>query len=154
MIIVLATNNLHKMREFRSMLAELKGLDIVSLKNFPHYVGPPEDKTTFEENASLKAHHAAAALNTWTIADDSGLVVPALRGEPGVFSKRYAGPGTSDRENRKKLLEKMRGMHGEERFAYFHCSLVLASPLQVVKCVTATVEGMIAEEEKGGSGFG
>lgn len=154
MIIVIATKNLHKMREFRTILAELKELDLVSLKNFQNYSEPSEDRLTFEENAALKAEHAAKTLSVLALADDSGLVVPALGGEPGIYSKRYAGPENSDKENRKKLLEKMRGMQGEARHAYFHCSLALSSPQGIIKCVSATVEGRIAEEERGGYGFG
>jgi len=153
-MIVIATNNLHKIREFREMLAKIKGLDVLSLKNFPDFKELPEEGATFEDNARIKAVHAAKSLNVWALGDDSGLVVPALNGEPGVHSKRYAGPTSTDKDNRKKLLEKMRGMESEKRYAYFHCTLVLASPEGVVKTVFANVEGHIIHEEKGGSGFG
>lgn len=154
MILLLATNNLHKSRELRAMLASIKRLDLVSLKNYPHYQEIPEDKSTFEENASCKAEHAAKTLNLWALADDSGLVVPALDGKPGVYSKRFAGNTGTDKENRKKLLDMMQGMEEEKRYAYFQCALAFASPQKLLKCVLATVEGHIAKEEKGGFGFG
>lgn len=154
MQLVLATHNLHKIREFREMLKPLKGFDILSLSNFPHYNLPEETGTTFEENAVLKAVDAAKALNLWVLADDSGLVVPALNGAPGVYSARYAGEDATDSENRQKLLEAMTKLSGEHRYAYFECVLALAGPDGVKKCVSGKVEGMIAPLEKGRNGFG
>lgn len=154
MQLLIASKNLHKIREIRSMLKPKTDLDIVSLLQFPDYVPPDETGKTFEENAILKASHAAKTLGILTLADDSGLVVPALGGEPGVFSARYAGEGATDKENRKKLLQAMRGLNGLQRSAYFACALALAMPEGLKKCVTGICEGAIAEEEKGGNGFG
>lgn len=128
--------------------------DLLSLLDFPHYVAPEETGETFKENAILKAVDAAKELGIYAIADDSGLVVPALGGAPGVYSRRYAGEEATDKENRQKLLREMSDLHDSARQAYFECSLALASPQGLEKCVQATVEGMISEVEKGSAGFG
>jgi XTP/dITP diphosphohydrolase len=154
MQLLIASNNVHKIREIRSMLGKKQNFDILSLLNFPHYQTQEEVGKTFEENASLKAKHAAEQLNILTLADDSGLVVPALSGEPGIFSARYAGPDASDKENRQKLLERMQGLTGHQRVAYFTCAIALADPRGVKKCVTGSCEGTILEKERGGNGFG
>lgn len=155
MEIVLATLNLHKVREFKDMLKFLDHVDLLSLHQFPHYVPPEETGVTFKENAILKAEHAAKHLNKWVLADDSGLVVPALKGEPGVYSRRYAGPEASDAENRKKLLEQMKNFESsDQRSAYFECSLAVAGPDGLKKCVTGLCEGHIIHQEKGRNGFG
>ncbi len=154
MKLVIASTNMHKIREFRSMLKSLKTVDIYSLVDFPHYVPPYEDGRTFEENATLKAEHAAKALGCWTIADDSGLVVPALKGDPGVYSARYAGPSATDKENCQKLLLAMKDLHDTDRCAYLECCIVLASPKGVEKQVKAICEGMIDNKESGRNGFG
>lgn len=154
MEIVIASNNLHKIREFREMLKPFKFIDVLSLVNFPNYIAPPEDGKSFKDNAVRKAEHAAAALQKWVLADDSGLVVPALGGSPGVNSRRYAGEEATDGENRQKLLEAMRGLNGQQRSAYFECCLALASPEGLKKCVTGKSEGIILNEERGRNGFG
>ncbi len=154
MEIVLATQNVHKIREFREMLKNLTKCDLLSLYNFPTYTCPEETGATFEENASLKALHAAKTLNKIVIADDSGLVVPALNNEPGVRSRRYAGDDATDAENRKKLLDALEGKSELHRAAYFECCLVLATPEGIKKTVRSTCEGYIIEEERGRNGFG
>lgn len=155
MELVIASNNLHKIREFREMLKILKNkIDLSSLCNFPEYVPPEEIGKSFEENARLKAEHAAKALNVWVLSDDSGLVVPALDGAPGIFSRRYSGEDATDSENRKKLLKELKNKNGLERAAYYECCLVLANPEGVVKVVTGICEGLIVESERGRNGFG
>lgn len=154
MEIVLATHNLHKVREFREMLKSLKNIDVISLLNFPNYYLPEETGTTFCENAVFKAEHACKTLNRWVLADDSGLVVPALQGRPGVFSQRYAGEEACDSENKKKLLNEMKHLVEIERSAYFECCLALASPEGLKKTVTGKCEGHITLQEKGRNGFG
>ncbi len=157
MELVIATHNVHKIREVRDMLRSYKALklwDILSLLNFPEYKAPPEDGISFKENAEIKAIHAAQSLNKWVLADDSGLVVPALKGEPGIFSARYSGEDATDAENRKKLLIQMQGLQEIERTAYFECWLSLASPEGLKKSVSGTCEGHILDEERGRNGFG
>ncbi len=154
MELVIATHNLHKVREIREMLKDLKHIDILSLLNFPNYELPEETGANFEENAAIKAQDASAKLGKWVLADDSGLVVPSLKGNPGVHSKRYAGEDATDAENRHKLLKEMEPLSELQRSAYFECCLVLASPQGIKKTVHGIVEGMIAEKEKGRNGFG
>jgi XTP/dITP diphosphohydrolase len=154
MQIVLASHNVHKIREFRAILKPLAGIDVLSLIDFPHYHLPPETGKSFEENVAIKALHAAKALDHWVLADDSGLVVPALQGAPGVYSARYAGENATDAENRKKLLLEMRHLKDGMRHAYFECWIALASPKGLKKIVKGVCEGVILEGEKGGQGFG
>jgi len=154
MEIVIASTNSHKIREVKAMLKGHVQYDIRSLLDFPQYQPPPETEDTFEGNAKLKAVHAAKALNRWVLADDSGLVVPAIGGEPGVYSARFAGEQATDLDNRKKLLQKMEHLLEEDRNAYFECCLVLASPAGVKKSVTGICEGTLLTQEKGRGGFG
>ena len=152
--LVIASTNMHKIREFKAMLKSNSAFDLRSLLDFPDYTPLPETGATFEENAILKATHAATALNRWVVADDSGLVVPSLGGIPGVLSARFAGDDATDLENRKKLLEKMRHLLEEDRHAYFECCIALASPIGLKKSVRGVCEGVLLMEDKGGSGFG
>ena len=152
--IVLASENPGKLKEFRELFKEFAPtVDLLSLRNFD-YTSPEETGVTFEENARLKAETAAKALQKWVLADDSGLVVPALKGEPGVYSARYAGPGATDLDNRKKLLKAMENLEGLERAAYFECVLVLASPEGTKIVARGRVEGVIVDAERGRNGFG
>lgn len=152
--LVIASTNMHKVREFRTLLKSFARFDLLSLCDFPDYVPPEETGKTFEENASLKATHAAKMLNRWVIADDSGLVVPALNGAPGIFSARYAGNDATDFENRKKLLDEMQHLMDEDRQAFFECAIALASPAGLKKCVKGTCEGSLLTKDRGGGGFG
>jgi XTP/dITP diphosphohydrolase len=152
--LVIASTNIHKVREFKSLLKPLGRFDLLSLADFPEYTPPEETGKTFEENATLKALHAAKTLNRWVLADDSGLVVPALNGAPGVLSARYAGNDATDLENRKKLLEEISHLMEEDRQAFFECALALASPDGLKKCAKGTCEGVLLTKDKGGGGFG
>lgn len=152
--LVIASTNIHKVREFKTMLKSIGNIDLLSLCDFPQYVPPEETGNSFEENAKLKATHAAQTLNRWVLADDSGLVVPALKGAPGIYSSSYAGRDSTDLENRKKLLEDMQHLLDEDRQAFFECAIVLSSPSEIKKSVKGTCEGHILLHEKGGSGFG
>lgn len=154
MEIIIASTNLHKIREFRSLLKPLSSIDVLSLLNFPNYQPITESGSTFQENALEKALHAAMTLQKIVLADDSGLVVPALNNAPGIHSHRYAGDDATDAENRLKLLNAMQGLQDMHRTAYFECCLVLATPDGVKKSVTGICEGRIASDEKGRNGFG
>lgn len=151
---VLATTNLHKILELRSMLKPTIKVDILSLRDFPHYVPPEETGSSFEENACLKALHAASTLDVIALADDSGLVVPSLGGEPGIYSARYAGEEASDKENRIKLIEKLKTLKESERNGYFECALALATPDKIVKTAIGHSEGRLILDERGRNGFG
>ena len=152
--LVIASTNIHKIREFRSMLKPFPRFDLLSLCDFPQYVQPEETGTTFEENAVLKAVHAAKTLHRWVIADDSGLVVTALNGAPGVYSAQFAGKNATDLDNRKKLLEQMQHLLEEDRSAYYECCIAVAAPSGIKKCARGTCEGTLLMQERGGSGFG
>lgn len=153
--IVLATTNGHKISEYRSLFKRARlDFDILSLKDFPHYQPPEEIYDTFEANVKLKAEHAGRVLGLKVISDDSGLVVPALGGNPGVRSARYAGEQATDRDNRKKLLAEMRGKTGLERNCYFECWIAMADANGLRLLVNGRVEGELLEEERGGNGFG
>jgi XTP/dITP diphosphohydrolase len=152
--LIIASKNVHKIRECKAILSHLPNLDLLSLLDFPKYVPPHEAGKSFEENAVLKAVHASKELNHWTIADDSGLVVPALQSAPGIFSARYAGEHATDADNRKKLLQEMRHLKDDDRYAYYECCVALASPDGVKKTATGYCEGTILTKEKGGGGFG
>lgn len=152
--LVIASQNVHKVREFRAMLKSYPEFDLLSLHDFPDYVPLPETGISFEEIAIQKAMHAAENLQKWVLAEDSGLVVSALGGAPGIFSARYAGEGASDFDNRKKLLEEMRHLLDDDRSAYYECCIALASPQGLEKYTRGTCEGKIAQAEKGSGGFG
>lgn len=155
MEIVLATKNVHKIREFKDMFKPLKHIDLISLLNFSQFQDEEETGETFKEVATNKALHAAKQLKKYVIADDSGLVVPALNGLPGIRSRRYAGEDATDSENREKLLREMRGLNDIERAAFFECSLALVDPEgQVIKATTGISEGHILTAERGRNGFG
>lgn len=156
MEIIIASSNLHKIRELRAMLKPFeKRFDVLSLLNFTHYSPPSEEGASFKENASQKAKHAAQALQKWVLADDSGLVVPALKGAPGLLSKQFANEEATDSENRKKLLDEMKDLKNLQRSAYYECCLVLADPAGTIKkTVSGTCEGVIIHEERGRNGFG
>ena len=154
MELVIASKNVHKIRELRSMLKEYKQLDVLSLLDFPSYTPAVEDGASFEEIVCHKAVHAATTLNRMTLADDSGLIVPALQGAPGIYSSRYAGDLATDAENRHKLLKEMKEILEPNRQGYFECWIAVASPDGLKKCVRGLCEGMILDEEKGNYGFG
>lgn len=154
MEIVIASKNLHKIREIRSILKPQYPFDYLSLLDFPNYVPPQETGSTFEENAFIKATHAANSLKRWVIADDSGLVVPALGDAPGIRSARYAGEGASDKENREKLIKALDSLDETERTGYYACAIALASPEGIQKQVIGYCEGSLILTPRGSQGFG
>lgn len=152
--LVIASKNMHKIQEYRVMLKGLSNIDLLSLADFPSYVPLEEKGSTFEENATAKALHAAQTLNRWVIADDSGLTVPSLGGEPGIYSARYAGSQATDLENQTKLLAAAAHLSEEDRYAYYECVIALASPEGIKKVVKGICEGELAIQGKGRDGFG
>jgi XTP/dITP diphosphohydrolase len=150
-IIVLATTNKNKIVEFKNILEGFK-VEIRSVSEFGPIPPALEDGLTFDENAYKKAHHTARILGLPAIADDSGLVVPSLNGEPGVYSARYAGEHATDAENTKKLLEKLKGQ--KDRRASFKCVLSLAVPSGPALTYEGECHGIITEEPRGQGGFG
>lgn len=152
--ILIASKNMHKIRELKELLSAFPEFDILSLFDFPDYVPEEETGTSFRENAETKAIHAAKVLNKLAIGEDSGLVVPALNNKPGIFSARYAGKNATDGDNRKKLLTDMENLEDDKRYAFFESCMAIATPEGLKKSTCATCEGRIIKKEKGGSGFG
>ena len=151
--IVMASGNIGKLREIARILADL---DIVVVPQSEFGVTDAEETgTTFVENALIKARHAAAATGLPAIADDSGLIVDALDGRPGVYSARYAGPDATDAENNSKLLAELDDVDSGDRGAAFHCTACFVLPGEAEPLVaSAEWRGTILREERGAGGFG
>lgn len=158
--LLVATKNLHKLDEFRDMLGELEDVEWVSLWDVGlGEMEVEETGTTFEENARLKAYEYQKASGLITFADDSGLEVDALNGEPGVYSARYGAPEVnSDVGRYEYLLEKLADVPDEERDARFVCAIAIALPEHSspadIPVVRGTVEGKITHSPRGENGFG
>ena len=155
--ILIATTNPGKMAELQAMLD--MNLAWKSLADFPNLNEVTEDGQTFAENARKKALGYAKQTSLWTIADDSGLVIDALNGQPGVKSARFSGAKDDDRtlidhKNIAKVLELLKGIPTEKRTARFICCLCLASPEKVLLETQGTLEGLITENQIGSNGFG
>lgn len=149
--LVLATRNKGKIAEFKTLLSGFP-LHIKSLNDFGPIPEVLEDGKTFEDNAYKKAHFTARVLGFPALADDSGLVVEALGGQPGVFSARYAGEGAGDEANISKLLKAMESV--SERRAAFECVIALAVPRGPALIYDGRCEGEIARAPSGKNGFG
>jgi XTP/dITP diphosphohydrolase len=154
-VLLIATRNPGKLREFARLFGGLP-YRLVDLTGVGVNVVVSETGDTFDENARLKAAGYAQASGMLTLADDSGLEVDALDGEPGVNSARYGGPGLSDEDRVRRLLERMKGVPGYRRQARFRCVIALAGPGVPGGVVTTegVTEGAIAHEPIGTSGFG
>ena len=150
--VVIATKNKGKAKDFEALFAPL-GYEVVTMFDVAPDLEIEETGTTFEKNAVLKAETLAKQLNTIVIADDSGLAVDALNGEPGVYSARYAGDH-DDEANIVKVLEKLQGVPTEKRTARFCCALAIAGPEMETTTLFGTCEGVILEEKRGTNGFG
>jgi XTP/dITP diphosphohydrolase len=150
-ILIIATRNKNKVREFREILGNMK-FEIRSLDDFPPIPEPIEDGATFEENAYKKALHTAKILGLPALADDSGLAVAALDGAPGVYSARYAGDKASDDDNCAKLLREIAGK--SDRRASFHCALSIAVPAGPALTYEGSCDGVILDKKRGSNGFG
>lgn len=153
MRLVLATHNEGKVRELQELLVST-GFEVVSLASYPHVPPVVEDGATFHDNAVKKAREVSAAVGEITLADDSGLEVDYLNGEPGVKSARFAGEGHNDAANNQKLLRLLEGVPWEKRTARFRCVVAIATPDGRVATAEGTCEGIIAIEPRGENGFG
>jgi len=153
MRLLIATHNRGKLIEYQELLAGLP-LELVTLNDVGIRDDVAEDGATFAENARTKALAYARRSGWLTLADDSGLEVDALGGEPGVHSKRYAGENKSDPERIAFLLAKLRDVPQSKRTARFHCAIVMASPDGKLWETSGTCEGEIAFEPRGAYGFG
>ncbi|HTZ39464.1 MAG TPA: XTP/dITP diphosphatase [Syntrophales bacterium] len=151
--IVLATRNEGKVRELREMLRDLD-VEVLSLQAFPGVPEVEEDGRTFHENALKKAKEVSRYTSEVVLADDSGLEVDILNGEPGIQSARYSGPAATDETNNLKLLGKLQGVPKEKRDARFRCVLVLHRPDGKSESFEGTWRGEITFEPRGIMGFG
>jgi XTP/dITP diphosphohydrolase len=152
--LVLGTRNRKKRDELADLLRELP-LEVVDLSAYPSAPDVEETGTAFEENARLKAAGVAKAIGEWVLAEDSGLVVPALKGRPGVYSARYAGTHGDDAANNRKLLAELAPLPDDRRAAHYVCVAALADPHGEVRAVAeGRCHGVIAKEPRGDGGFG
>ena len=151
--IVFATGNQGKLREVKKILADLN-VDIVSMKEEGIQIDVDENGTTFAENAQIKATAIGAHTDAIVQADDSGLVIDALNGEPGIYSARYLGKDTSYRIKNQNLIDRLEGVPDEKRTARFVCAIAAALPDGTVLHTEGTIEGIIGYEERGENGFG
>ncbi|MDO5123726.1 MAG: RdgB/HAM1 family non-canonical purine NTP pyrophosphatase [Eubacteriales bacterium] len=151
---LIASNNAHKVQEFKRILAPL-GINAISAKEAGFDLGEvAEDGKTFRENAFIKAESAFLRTGLPSVADDSGLCVDALDGAPGIFSARYGGEGLSDRERTALLLKNMQDVPESQRTARFICSICCMINHEDVITLEGVCEGSIAFETCGDGGFG
>ena len=151
--LLLASGNPGKLNEYE-ILAAGRRIELQLLPGFAALAEFAEDAPTFAENAAGKALYYSEHADDLVFADDSGLVVPALDGAPGVLSARYAGPGASSEQRNTKLLDAMYGKSGAERAAYFVCVIALALRGRCLAVVSGKVDGEILEHPRGTGGFG
>ena len=151
--IVMASGNAGKIKEIAALLAHL---DVNILPQSDYGVSDADETgSTFEENAIIKARHAAAATGLPAIADDSGLAVDALDGRPGVYSARYAGVGAGDEQNIDRLLEELDGISDDQRTAAFHCVACFVLSVDAEPLLTCgSWQGRILDARRGTGGFG
>lgn len=150
---IFATGNENKMVEIREILGDLP-LEILSMKQAGIRADIEENGTSFEENALIKAREVCRLAGEMVLADDSGLEIDYLNGEPGIYSARYMGENTSYRVKNKNLMERLEGVPDEKRTARFVCAIAAVFPDGKELVVRGTVEGIIGYEERGENGFG
>lgn len=151
--VVIATKNKGKALEFEQMFQPFQ-IQVKTLLDLPEFPEIEETGATFEENAIIKAESVIKETKAMVMADDSGLVIDALDGRPGVYSARYAGPEKDDEANIQKVLRELEGVPLSKRTARFYCALALAIPGRETITVNGTCEGFITFEKKGANGFG
>lgn len=152
--IVLASRNKKKTREVSEILRPY-GFEVVPVTDFAEVPEVVEDGKTFAENAAKKAIQTALHLGQWVIGEDSGLMVDALGGAPGIYSARYSGGGATDERNNEKLLRELQGVPEEKRGAAYLCSVALSDPSGVIRAACeGTCRGRILSEAAGAGGFG
>ena len=151
--IIFATGNAGKMKEIREIMADLD-VEIVSMKEAGVDVEIVENGSSFEENAVIKARTIMEHTGELVLADDSGLEIDYLNGEPGIYSARYMGEDTSYHIKNNNLISRLEGVEDEKRTARFVCVIAAAFPDGEILTVRDTVEGRIGYEEKGKNGFG
>jgi XTP/dITP diphosphohydrolase len=153
-VLVVGTRNRKKREEIMEILGGL-GLELKDLTDWPDAPEVIEDGTTFEQNARKKAVELGRALKQWVLGEDSGLVVPALNGRPGIYSARYAGKQGDDAANNARLLAELAPLPDDARAAYYVCTAALADSDGTVQAVVeGRCHGVITREPRGAGGFG
>src|SRR5690606_26304223 len=151
--VIIATKNKGKAKEFEALFSKFN-LEVLTLLDIENAPDVEETGATFEENAALKAEAISQFTRSIVVADDSGLVVDALDGRPGIYSARYAGEEKNDEANINKLLSELKDVQQEERTARFYCALAVAIPEEETLVVAGKCEGLIMNERRGTNGFG
>jgi XTP/dITP diphosphohydrolase len=152
--LVIASRNAKKRREIEELLAP-HGIEVLNVADFPDVPEVIEDGITFAENAAKKATQTARHLNRWVLGEDSGLIVDALGGAPGVYSARYSGEGATDEKNNAKLQAELADISDEKRGARYLCHAAISDPSGSIRfTVEATCRGRIIREPRGANGFG
>lgn len=152
---VIATHNVKKAGEMLAILGgTVPGQTWLTLADYPQVPEPEETGATYAENAAIKAEHACSLTGEWCLADDAGLEVDAMGGEPGLYSKRFAGEDTPFPEKMRRILDRLRDLPEDQRTARFRCCVAFARPGQETEIFEATCEGRIAKGPSGVGGFG
>jgi XTP/dITP diphosphohydrolase len=152
--LVIASRNAKKRREIEDLLAP-HHIEVLSVTDFPEVPEVVEDGTTFAENAAKKATQTARQLHRWVLGEDSGLMVDALHGAPGVYSARFSGDGATDEKNNAKLMSELANVPDEKRGAQYLCHAAISDPTGTIRLtVEATCRGRIIREPRGSNGFG
>lgn len=152
--LILSSRNRKKSQEVAEILAPF-GITVTSIADFPEVGEVVEDGATFIDNASRKASQPARQLGRWVIGEDSGLMVDALGGQPGVFSARYSGEGATDEKNNSRLIAELRNVPSEKRTAAYVCTIALADPTGTIRLTAeGRCRGLIIDAPRGTNGFG
>ena len=152
--LIVASRNAKKRREIEELLAP-HNIEVLSVTDFPNVPEVIEDGETFADNAAKKATQTARHLNRWVLGEDSGLMVDALKGAPGVYSARFSGDGATDEKNNSKLMAELADVPDEQRGAQFLSHAAIADPTGLIRLtVEATCRGRMIREPRGSNGFG
>lgn len=152
--LILGSHNAKKLREMKLLLQGLS-IDVVGLAEIDNPIEVDETGTTFQENAELKAKEQAIHLNEWVLAEDSGLSVQALNGQPGIYSARYSDPGANDDKNNDKLLDALKDTPEGQRLAWYTSHMALSNPSgEILINSEGKCFGQILTERRGTGGFG
>ena len=154
MKIIIATANSNKIREIQNKFKDIDEIEFSSLKDLPEIPEIIENGLTFEENSLIKARTVCSLTGMAAMADDSGLAVDALNGEPGIYSARYAGENATDEDRNRKLLENLKGIPDEKRTARFVCAISIVLPDGREFVTEGKCEGIIISGPRGEGGFG